>query len=91
MFYINSKESFENYYIDSNKTQHDITKIPIVLNDIIELKYSSKENDNLKFVTTKGGYNNVSSENQLTTINGKETRLMSLHLQNTVPFSGILL
>lgn len=90
LFYVNSTESFENYYIDSTGTKHNITKLPITLSNITELNYSSKDNESLKFVTTKGGYNNISTENQLTTINGQQTIYQSLHLKNTTPFSGIL-
>lgn len=93
IFFYNSQESFENnhnYYIDSNSTKHIITKLPITLTNILELKYTSKNNENLKFVTTKGGYNNISTENQLTTINGQQTMYQSLHLKNNIPFSGIL-
>lgn len=93
IFFYQSKESFENnnnYYIDSNETKHVITKLPMTFKDILELKYTSNENGNLKFVTTKGGYNNISTENQLTNINGQQRFLQSLHLKNTTPFSGVL-
>jgi len=93
LFYINSKESFENdnnYYIDS-EGKHNITKLPITLTNITELKYSSKDNNNnLKFVSTKGGYNNISTKNQLSIINGQQSFIQSLHLKNTIPFSGVL-
>lgn len=90
IFFYNSKESFENYYLDSEGTKHLISKIPVTLTNIIELKYESKDNNNLKFVTTKGAYNNISTQNQLTTMNGQQDMYQSLHIKNTNPFSGIL-
>lgn len=93
IFFYQSKESFENnnnYYIDSTETKHIINKLPMTFNNILELKYTSNENGILKFVTTKGAYNNISTENQLTTVNGQQTMYQSLHLKNTTPFSGVL-
>jgi hypothetical protein len=93
-FYLlfSKKESFSNesYYIDASG-KHYINKLPIQLNNIKELKYTTTSSSHVKFVTTRGSYNNLSTENEMTIINGKPSIYQSIHLQNKyVPFSGTL-
>jgi hypothetical protein len=86
------KESFanESYYVNSSG-KHYITKLPIQLNDINELKYTSTSSSHVKFVKTRGHYNNLSTENEMTIINGKPSMYQSIHLKNKyIPFSGTL-
>lgn len=90
----NSSELFENtsdnYYIDSNGTKHTINNIPINLTNILELKFSTTESPNVKFITTKGSYNNITTENEMSSVNNKQTMYKSIHIKNNIPFSGVL-
>jgi hypothetical protein len=96
LFIYNSSELFENnnnidnYYIDSNGLKHIIKTAPMKLTNILELKFSTKEALNVKFITTKGSYNNLSTENEFTSVNGEQTMYKSIHIKNNIPFSGIL-
>jgi hypothetical protein len=93
---VSNKETLTNvidysYYIDSSGVKHIIKELPIQLNDITELKYTTTSLSHIKFVTTKGGYNNLSSKNEMTIINGRPSAYQFIHLQNKyVPFSGTL-
>lgn len=96
LYFYTKTESLENtesdsYYIDASGQKHDITDLPITVNNIIELKYTNTlPSSNIKFVTTKGSYKTIKSENQINIINNKQTMYQLLHLSNNIPFSGIL-
>lgn len=81
----------ESYYVDFNGKKHKIKKLPIQLNDITELKYIGTSSSHVKFVSTKGTYNTLISENRLDIINNKPSIYQSFHIYNSEnPFSGTL-
>jgi hypothetical protein len=93
---VSNKETLTNviddsYYIDSSGEKHIIKTLPVQLNDITELKYTTTSSSHVKFVSTKGNYNTISSENRLDIINNKPKIYQSFHIYNTeTPFSGTL-
>jgi hypothetical protein len=96
MYFMYNQENFnsedeQSYYIDSNRQKHIITKLPLKLENITELKYASTSSSKIKFVTTKGYYNTLISTNQINIINNRPTTLQLFHIQNKTPFSGILM
>lgn len=95
-YFITTTESLQNidsdsYYIDSSGYKHEIKNLPLTVNNITELKYISYNSPHVKFLTTKGSYNKISTESKLQIINNDKKSYQLLHIQNkSMPFSGTL-
>jgi hypothetical protein len=88
----NTTDKIDSYYIDALGDKHVIkdSDLPLTLNDITSLRYTSTSSNKIKFVTTKGSYTTVQTKNQINIINNKPTMYQLLHISNVIPFSGIL-